>query len=98
MNSPLHLPTDDLKLQYVNRRREELGVYMQALKTQDFESIAHIGHRMRGNGISFGFPELSELGEKMEEAAKAKELMTLRSLSIDFTNWVDHQTQSGGLS
>ena len=95
MSSNLHLPTDDLKQQYIQRRGAELGVYLQALKSQDFETLALIGHRMRGNGVSFGFPELSVLGEKMEMAAQAKEVPKLRTLSIEFMNWVDKQSYGG---
>ena len=89
MNNQQPLPTEALKNQYIERRREELGTYMQALKGRDFEMMSHIGHRMRGNGVSFGFPELSILGEKIETAAKKQEISELRFLSIDFTNWID---------
>ncbi len=95
MNSQVHLPTDDLRQQYIQRRKTELGTYLQALRGQDFETLRHIGHRMRGNGVSFGYPELSELGEKIEAAANKSELADLRILSIEFTNWVDMQTGNG---
>jgi HPt (histidine-containing phosphotransfer) domain-containing protein len=91
MSNNLHLPSEELKNQYIHRRREELKVYIDSLKSQDFEAMGRIGHRMRGNGISFGFPELSALGEKMETAAKQKKLSVLRELSIEFMNWLDGQ-------
>ena len=95
MTSNLMQPTDELKQQYIERRSSELTVYMQSLKSQDFETIAFLGHRMRGNGISFGFPEISILGEKMETAAKNKEVSTLRNLSVEFMNWIDQQKSAG---
>jgi HPt (histidine-containing phosphotransfer) domain-containing protein len=94
MSDNLHLPSEELKDQYIQRRRDELKVYMDSLKSRDFESIGRIGHRLRGNGVSFGFPELSSLGEKMETAAKQKELSILRKLSIDLMNWLDEQKSS----
>lgn len=92
MSSPQPSPTKELRNQYIQRRHEELGTYMQSLKSRDFEMMGHIGHRMRGNGISFGFPELSVLGEKIEMAAKKQEISELRFLSIEFTNWIDSHT------
>jgi HPt (histidine-containing phosphotransfer) domain-containing protein len=95
MSNQAHLPTDDLRAQYIQRRKTELGTYLQALRSKDFETLRHIGHRMRGNGVSFGYPELSVLGEKIEAAANKQELAELRIFSIEFTNWVDEQTLIG---
>ncbi|MEZ0393395.1 MAG: Hpt domain-containing protein [Pseudobdellovibrionaceae bacterium] len=87
-NNPPFL-SDELKNQFILRRHEELKSFLKSLKTSDFQEISRIGHRMKGNGVSFGFPELSSLGEKMENSAKEKNLNQLRFLAVDFTNWVD---------
>ena len=35
------------------------------------ENIYRMAHNIHGNGASYGFPAISEIGERMEEALKA---------------------------
>ncbi len=52
------------------RRREHLWME-SALAERDFGEIARLGHRLKGSGSSFGFPELTSIGARIERAAKA---------------------------
>jgi HPt (histidine-containing phosphotransfer) domain-containing protein len=56
---------------YLARRAQDVQLLSGALERHDFESIARAGHNLRGNGVSFGFPELSAIGEALEEAARS---------------------------
>ena len=51
------------------RRREHLWME-SCLVDGDFEQIARLGHRLKGSGGSFGFPELTSVGARLEAAAK----------------------------
>lgn len=51
------------------RRREQL-LMETCLAESDFEQIARLGHRLKGSGGSFGFPQLSSLGARLEHVAK----------------------------
>ena len=55
---------------FVKHRLEDARDLRKALEAGDLEFIARIAHKIRGNGASFGFPELSELGARLETAAK----------------------------
>lgn len=35
--------------------------------------MSRLGHNMRGNGVSYGFPDISAIGEELEAAAGAKD-------------------------
>jgi CheY-like chemotaxis protein len=59
-----------LRPQYLVHRREDAVALREALGREDFQWIARIGHNMRGNGVSFGIPELSAIGERIEAAAQ----------------------------
>lgn len=61
-----------LKQNYIRRRQEDIVNCEAALKNQDFKTIEVIGHQMKGNGLSFGFESISQLGQEMELAAKNK--------------------------
>lgn len=51
------------------RRREHLWME-SCLAEEDYEQIARLGHRLKGSGGSFGFPELTSIGARLEQAAK----------------------------
>jgi HPt (histidine-containing phosphotransfer) domain-containing protein len=56
---------------YLSRRAQDVELLGEALERKDFESIARTGHNLRGNGVSFGFPELSAIGEALETSARS---------------------------
>lgn len=58
---------------FLANRQRDVDTIRKALVTCDFEEIADIGHKLRGNGATFGFPELSELGERLELGARARD-------------------------
>ncbi len=57
---------------YLERRAKDVAALEGALVREDFEAIARVGHNLRGNGVSFAFPELSAVGEAIEAAAGAR--------------------------
>ncbi len=54
---------------FMSHRERDVQTVRQALEKSDFETIARIGHNMRGNGRSYGFPDIGDIGEGMETAA-----------------------------
>jgi HPt (histidine-containing phosphotransfer) domain-containing protein len=61
-----------LRPRFLERRRRDVASIRAALECGDFETIDRLGHNLRGNGLSFGFPEMSAIGERLEVAAVAK--------------------------
>ena len=57
---------------YLLRREQDVVALRDALQREDYEPIARIGHNLRGNGVSFGIPEFSAMGERIEAAAQAR--------------------------
>jgi HPt (histidine-containing phosphotransfer) domain-containing protein len=49
-----------------------------ALEHGDFETIGRLGHNMAGNGVSYGFPELSAIGDRLEAEAHVGNAATVR--------------------
>ena len=48
-----------------------------ALEKHELDTLQTIGHNLRGFGGSYGFPTLTEIGERLESAAKAADHATL---------------------
>jgi len=80
------------KLKYLNHRVEELEqikkfclLNSNEMDTMElFSSIKMIGHKLKGNGSTFGYPALSYLGGEIEEAAKSFDIKKLKELSIHY--------------
>jgi two-component system response regulator CpxR len=56
---------------FLERRRAELVTLREALATGAYDDLRAIGHNLKGVGAGFGFPQLAELGERLELAADA---------------------------
>lgn len=61
------------RLMYLNRRKLEIEELKQGLKRGDFDVAMNIGHRLKGNGETFGFPAIGKIGVVLEQAAKSKD-------------------------
>jgi HPt (histidine-containing phosphotransfer) domain-containing protein len=54
---------------YLQRRINELDSLENAINNGDFAHIFKIGHQLKGNGLTFGFGQISEIGSKLESSA-----------------------------
>lgn len=60
---------------YLARRRQDLAVLRAFLCGRaPVDRVATIGHKLRGTGLSYGFPEIGKLGAALEEAARTKQV------------------------
>ncbi len=73
---------------YLENREKDLLVYQQALKKDDFNSIAVLGHSMKGSGGGYGFDDLSSIGRAIEKAAKSRDKESVRKSIIDLTDFL----------
>lgn len=68
------------KLVYLTRRQTEVVQLKESLAQNSFELSQVIGHRLKGHGETFGFPQISSFGGSMEEAAKAGKMDQLKEI------------------
>ena len=59
---------------FLKRKREDVDLVRVALTHADFNSIARLAHRIKGEGGSYGFDGISAIGLAMETAAKAADV------------------------
>jgi HPt (histidine-containing phosphotransfer) domain-containing protein len=64
---------------YLDNRRRECRLIEELLADNRFNEIQSVGHRMKGSGGSYGFDEISEIGEALETAAHDSDAETIRS-------------------
>jgi len=65
---------------YLERRKEDSAQLNDLMAKKDFAGIMRIAHKLKGNGASFGFDHITELGDRMNDAAKSKTAKKLKKL------------------
>jgi HPt (histidine-containing phosphotransfer) domain-containing protein len=78
-----------LVTRYLERRGRDLVLIETALASCDFATIANLGHQWKGNAISFGFPELADLGKDLEMAAEASDKKHISDLMEKVRSFVE---------
>jgi DNA-binding protein Fis len=79
-----------LRERFIENRRRDVGTVRAALEHGDFEVVSRIGHNMRGNGTSYGFPVLSAIGARMEAAAEANDRAGAYDALVQLEYWLLH--------
>lgn len=64
---------------FLANRSSDCELIRQLLDTGAFAEIRTIGHRMKGAGGSYGFDDISEIGEIVENAALKGDRETIRT-------------------
>jgi HPt (histidine-containing phosphotransfer) domain-containing protein len=54
---------------FLENRRKDAAALTSAAQTRDLKTVRLLGHRMKGDGGGYGFQEISQIGEALEEAA-----------------------------
>jgi PAS domain S-box-containing protein len=64
----------DLVPNFLDHKRADLGTLRTAIDHKDYETISQIGHKMKGEGGSFGFDVVTAMGSVLEQAALNQDL------------------------
>jgi signal transduction histidine kinase/CheY-like chemotaxis protein len=54
---------------YLERQRRGVAALRDALELDDYDTIAMLGHRMKGSGAGYGLERITTLGASIEDAA-----------------------------
>jgi HPt (histidine-containing phosphotransfer) domain-containing protein len=63
---------NDLKIKYLSRRIQDINKLLLGLENDDFTLAMKLGHQVKGNALTFDFPEMADLGCEIEKAAQVK--------------------------
>jgi HPt (histidine-containing phosphotransfer) domain-containing protein len=77
---------------YMSNRNKDIIAIRACLATGDFEKIRTLGHSMKGSGGGYGFDAITDLGDRIENAALASDTseidQTIQKLE-DYVNRVE---------
>ena len=79
---------EDLIPTFLSNRRKELDTLRAALAAADFEQLRQLGHRMRGVGNSYGFERVSDIGQRIEDAARSGDKSALETQIAHYADYL----------
>ena len=80
---------EEIQARYMERRKKDLEVCLHSLEKKNFTEIEKVGHQLKGNGVTFGYSDLSQIGSHLERAASLADLSAIEKALKDFSNWVN---------
>lgn len=81
--------TPEQREKYLLRRKEDVFNLEISLVKKDFLTIANIGHKLKGNGATFGFELISDLGIKLEVAANHESTDDIANLIKQLSSFLE---------
>lgn len=87
MDTDMIIP-EDARQRYLERRKIDLQTLKDALSRSSFEEFKHIGHQLKGNAISFGYPELEKIALQLEVASDSQNLTAATNLVTALEAWL----------
>ena len=74
---------------YLHRREGDVWSLRSFVGAKDFKSIKMLAHKLKGNGSSFGFDKISELGGLMMQASDSKDENEISRLIVELQNQIN---------
>jgi len=89
-----HSALDQLRATYLKSLGQKTSEFSDAMQRRDFPALTRLGHQLKGSGLSYGYPEVSELGARIEEAGQHRSLLLLDPLRVQYEELVDRLTEN----
>ena len=62
----------DLIPGFLENRQKDIKTIHETLQKGDYETLQRMGHTLKGTGGGYGFDEITDIGLRIENAAKGK--------------------------
>ena len=79
----------DLVPNFLEHKRADIGTIRTAIDQKDYETISQIGHKMKGEGGSFGFDAVTAMGSVLEQAALNKDLTSVNHTLDELVEYLE---------
>ena len=78
----------DLVPTFLKNRKADATALEHALEAQDMARIRELAERIYALGVPYGFRQLTTLGREIQDAAKARDVGTLRTSIKAYSDYV----------
>lgn len=79
----------DLIPGFLANKRDDSSRIVAAADRSDFDALGRIGHKIKGEGGSYGLDKISDIGAEVERAAKAGDSEAARQCGRELLNYLD---------
>ena len=88
----VHVDSDleDLIPGFLENRQQDIKSIVEALAQVDYETIAKMGHTMKGVGGGYGFDAITEIGATIEQGARDKNSTKIQHAVNELSNYLQH--------
>jgi len=79
----------DLVPGFLAHKREDARTIASAIERGDYATLSQLGHKMKGEGGSYGLDAITIIGAAIEEAALVKDATAAQRLAADLATFLD---------
>jgi HPt (histidine-containing phosphotransfer) domain-containing protein len=79
----------DLLPGFLTHKRADVVTIVDANARRDYAEIGRIAHRIKGEGTSYGFETMTEMGRSLEQAAAVHDDGAVATLARQLLNYMD---------
>jgi HPt (histidine-containing phosphotransfer) domain-containing protein len=80
----------DLIPDFLTHKRADIDTIFEAVTRRDYAKIGRIAHRVKGEGGSYGFDAMTEMGRSLEHAAATRDDGAVTTLARQLLSYLDH--------
>jgi PAS domain S-box-containing protein len=90
-NNVVHIDADlsDLVPNFLAHKRDDARTIAAAIEMGDYATLSQLGHKMKGEGGSYGFDAITTMGAGLEDAAKVKDQVAARHWATELATFLD---------
>jgi HPt (histidine-containing phosphotransfer) domain-containing protein len=79
----------DLVPGFLEHKREDARTIAAAIESGDYVTLCQLGHKMKGEGGSYGLDAITVMGAAIEEAARVKDAAAVQRLVAELAAFLD---------
>jgi len=79
----------DLIPGFMTHKRADIDAIFEAVARRDYAEIRRIAHRIKGEGSSYGFDSMTEIGRALEHAAALRDDGAVTTLARQLLSYLD---------
>lgn len=76
----------ELKIKYLDRRIKDIQKLRSSLEKDDYSYALKLGHQVKGNAVTFEFPQMAFIGVEIESAARKRDKERVKILAQKMEN------------
>lgn len=77
---------------FMTNRNKEITTMAEAVAQGDFETVRKVAHGMKGVSGSYGFPEMTTVAARLEQAAKTADAGSIRKDLTALASYLERVT------